>query len=514
LLRNATLSAELAGDDFSLALAGDPKKITPSIPMLKITKADIGLVVSPALSAKGELGVAFGPPQKPVADGVLTVSADENGLVASGDIDIHIPGVDKAGGKISYSNGQFSGSFAITTEQLRGRLPLVTSASLTGGFSNSGVSLEGSVGLTLPGDQPATLSVKKKGAGFVYTGEATFVVPGVDPIKATVSYDGEHFEGSGETGFSIKGLKGTIAAVYRDGKISGKGKAAIEKGRVKGEITVYLHENQTITGEGMVTVQITDNLVGTVGVTLNENKQLHVKGEVGFPKPITLFRRFGDEKEIFSIGTDFPVPPLPVVVIHVGAKFGITYGVGPGELRDVKLGAEFDPLEADKNLAVHGHAMLVIPAHAGIYLILEGGVGLSVRIASATGGLTARGDVGLDGGLTSTVDIDYREGRFAVDAEAAIRAALNLRFALGAYVEAKVGIGPLSAGKRLDWELAAYTWSGPAFGVVFPLHYASNEPFQAPSFEQIRIERPNIDPKAIVGSLFGAARSEEKEAAK
>ena len=51
LLKNATADAELAGDHFSFKLGGDPKKITPSIPQLKITQADLGLVVSPELSA-------------------------------------------------------------------------------------------------------------------------------------------------------------------------------------------------------------------------------------------------------------------------------------------------------------------------------------------------------------------------------------------------------------------------------------------------------------------------------
>ena len=291
---------------------------------------------------------------------------------------------------------------------------------------------------------------------------------------------------------------GISRRIYRDGKISGKGKAGIEKGRVKGEVTVFLLENHTLTGEGKVSVQITDNLVGTVGVVLDEKKKVHVKGEIAFPKPITLFDRFprgkeGQDKELFKVGQDIGIPGLSIgtfgVVAHIGARLGVSYYVGPGVLKDVKLEAGFDPLEETKNLAVHGHAVLVIPAHAGVYLLLEGGLGLSAVIASVHGGLTVKGELGLDAVLKSVFDLDYRDGRFSFDAKPEIRAGINARLALGAFVDAQVGIGPLKAGTRKDWELKAYAWSGPTFGVVFPLHYASNEPFHAPSFDQIQIRK-------------------------
>ena len=522
LLKSAPIKVRMNNDQVSVNLEGNPEKIRSPIPGLKVTEVSFGATIEPDFTAQGTLGIAFGPPKKPLADGNLTISADANGLVVDGKIDVHIPGVDQAEGHITYRDGHLTGNFTISTDQLRGRLPGVTAASLTGGFDDQGISLEGSVDLKLPGDQPATLSVKKKDGHFVYTGQVTFAVPGINPVKATVSYDGTKIEGTGETGFEIKGLHGTIKATYRDGKISGKGKAGIEKGRVKGEIGVNLHEDNTLTGEGTVTVQITDNLVGTVGVALDANKKLHVKGAIEFPKPITLFERFPHDekdqrKELFKLSQDIGIPGLSIgpvgVVAHIGASLGVSYYVGPGQLRDVKLEAGFDPLEDDKKLAIHGHALLVIPAHAGVYLMLEGGLGVSAGIAEATGGLTVRGDLGLDGGLEGKFDVDYHDGRFALDAEAAIRAGLNLRLALGAYVDAHIGIGPLQAGARKDWELKAYVWNGPTLGVVFPLHYASNEPFQAPSLDQIRFEKPNIDVKGMLGSVFGSARSNEKEPA-
>lgn len=519
LLRKAPIQLQVSNERVAAVLKGSPEKTKPAIPGLSLTQAELGVEFVPDFSAKGSLGIAIGPPKKPLAEGLLKVSADENGLVAKGHIDAHIPGVEKAGGDITYQNRELSGGFEITTDQLR--IPGVERVSLHAGFDKSGFNVTGKVDVKLPGGAKSSLGVRRKSGGRLeYFGSATFAVPGIHPVEATVTYDGEHFEGTGKTGFDIHGLHGDITAHYRDGRITGKGKAKIEKGRVNGEIGVTLHQNNTLTGEGKVSVQITDNLVGTVGVTLDEKKKVHVKGEIAFPKPIELFDRFprakeDQDKELFKVSQDIGIPGLSIgtfgVVAHIGARLGVSYYVGPGVLRDVKLEAGFDPLEETKNLAVHGHALLVIPAHAGVYILLEGGLGLSAVVASATGGLTVQGDLGLDALLRSQFDLDYREGRFALDAKPEIRAGINARLALGAYVDAHVGIGPLQAGARKDWVLKAYVWSGPTFGVVFPLHYASNEPFHAPSFDQIQIERPQIDAKGLLGGIFSSARSSVKE---
>jgi hypothetical protein len=80
---------------------------------------------------------------------------------------------------------------------------------------------------------------------------------------------------------------------------------------------------------------------------------------IEFPKPITLFERFPHDpkdqgKELFKVTEDIGIPGLSIgpvgVVAHIGARLGVSYYVGRGELRDVKLEAGFDPLEETKNL--------------------------------------------------------------------------------------------------------------------------------------------------------------------
>jgi hypothetical protein len=342
-------------------------------------------------------------------------------------------------------------------------------------------------------------------------------------VDVKVEYDGEHFSGTGHTTF-VAGLHGDIDVRYHDGKFSGDGKAAIEKGRAKGSLKVHLSEAQKLSGEGSLTYRLTENLIGTAGVVLHEGGRVGVTGALEFPKPVELFpllpRGGKGDVEVLHLSRTFPVPGLSIgtlgVVAQAGLRFGFSYGVGPGEFRNVKLQAGFDPLEANPNVEVTGDALLVIPAHAGVYLILGGGLGVGVDIgiasASATGGLTVRGDLGIRGDLNMPLHFSYGMGHFVFDARPEVRAALVVKLGLGAYVEARVAVGPWEAGTRKDWELAAFDFSpGLEFGVAFPIHYDSAKEFRAPSTDDIQFERPSFDLTKVVGGLFGQARGTEKK---
>jgi hypothetical protein len=517
LLRNAPINLEIEGPRAAAVLQGNAQRIQPPIPGLRFTDAALVFQFAPEVRAEGRLAFAVGPAKKPLADGVLTVSADADGLAAAGEVDVHVPGVDQAKGKLEYRNRQLSGGFEISTTQIK--IPGVSGGSLTGTFSDQeGVSLAGQINLLLPGNQPATLGVKKKGAAYIYYGNATFAVPGLKDVSVDVEYDGEHFSGTGHTTFVVAGLHGDITVHYRDGKFSGTGKADITRGKAKGSVTVHLSEALKLSGEGSLTYQLTDNLIGTAGVALHEDGRLRVSGALEFPKPVQLFARHGKDVEVVHLSRNFPIPGLSVgvvgVVAQVGLRFGFDYGVGPGEFRDVKLQAGFNPLEDDKNVEVSGHALLVIPASAGVYLVLEGGVGVGADVgiasASATGGLTVRGDLGIQGGLNVPLDFAYAQGHFTFDARPEVRAALIVKLTLGAYVEAKVAVGPFEAGTRKDWTLAGFDFSpGLEFGVAFPVHYDSAKPFRFPAVEDLQFQKPTFDSEKIVGGLFGAARSTE-----
>ena len=518
-LSKLVLGVAFGPNQFTISAGLDTDKISPPIPGAKITKAELALVLAPEFNPSGKLAFTYAPGDKKLADADLTITKDAHGLAANGNLNAYLPGVDQAKGTLAYSNHHLTGRVDIGIENLQ-KLGVTRSSLVVHYSDQGGFSFEGSVELKLPTGKTAELSVRKKGQRVVYGGKTTIDVPGLKPVDFNVEYDGEHFTGDGKTGFTHHGIDGDLAVHYRSGdagpEFTGEGKLHVKHGKANGEIDVTLHKNQKFSGKGDIAYQLTENLIAGAGVVLDENGKLHVHGLLKFPKPIQLFRSFEDKKELFHLTQQIPIPGLSIgpvgVIAEIGVGFGVSYGIGPGELRHVQIQAGFDPLEANKNLQLSGGAMVVVPAHAGVYLSLDGSIGVGAGFASATGGLNVRGDASLNGQIDAKIDLAYQQGRFVVDATAGVHAGLTLKMSLGAFVQAHVGIGPFSAGTRKDWELASYSWgSGSQFGMTAPLHYASDEPFHAPTLDSIKFEKPNIDPKGLLANLFQAAPSREKE---
>src|SRR5262249_1304528 len=141
-----------------LELRGDAKKISPSIPGLRVTDASLGISALPDLAASGQVAVAFGPAGRTYVTGVLAVTFDEGGFAVGGDVIGHIPGLDEAKGHIDYKNGQLSGSLNLAAAQVRLPVPGVTvnRVGLTATFNNEGLIVGGDVSATLPGNTPVT----------------------------------------------------------------------------------------------------------------------------------------------------------------------------------------------------------------------------------------------------------------------------------------------------------------------------------------------------------------------
>ena len=79
-------------------------------------------------------------------------------------------------------------------------------------------------------------------------------------------------------------------------------------------------------------------------------------------------------------------------------------------------------LSKDDSLEFQAAAELYVPAFAELRLSVYGGLGLSLAIASATGGIELAASLGLYGALSTGVQIQYSKGRFVVDALAQITA--------------------------------------------------------------------------------------------
>ena len=508
-LRTLKIAVWLRDGEFGGAATVDPSQIKLPIPGYKTTRSELGLELAPVFRPYGVFGFEVGPS----LTGEVTATAGANGFEAHGTLNARLPGVDKAQGTLDFVDGKWSGAIDIGKDSFS--VAFITSAAVHVGFSDAGTTASGSVGLLLPGGQPVDLSVQKGGpTGWIYAGRAqlTFPVPGLKPVDLAVRYDGVKISGEGTTGLVIRGITGTVKVVYLDGQLSGEGTLAVEKGRAKGSLKVKVSPALAISGTGDIEYRITDNLIAKAGIVLREDQSVRVSGALEFPQPIPLFKGYAVKKEFFSTSLDIPILGVSVgpasfgLIARITGAMGADLSVGPGELRGARIMAAFNPLEENPDLELQMGAQLVIPAYAGIWVSVRGAIGVSVAIASVTGGLTVRGDLGLRGGFDSKVDIGYRASRYTVDAEAAIRARPVLKLSLDADITAEAGVGPLSVEKQWVWHLAGFeAGSDLEFAIIVPLHYASDEPFAFPSLDQIRFVYPKIDASKILPSIVEQA---------
>jgi hypothetical protein len=336
-----------------------------------------------------------------------------------------------------------------------------------------------------------------------------------------VIYDGEHLHGEVDTGFTYKGIGGQIHVVYHDERFSGEGSLEIKKGKATGSMHVKMRqvgEHAKFSGDGQISYQVTENLVATAGIEINEKEEVRLKGALEFPKPIKLFDPIKGDYKIFEIGVSIPIPGASIGPVGLQARIdgslSAGYQLGPGELRNTKIEAAFNPLDDKPDADVIFTSTLYIGANAHITGRIDGSVALSAVIAEVAGGLSVTATASLDGHVASQVTLHYQKSRFEADANFELIAGLALDLALTAFVKARAGISIFSVETRKDWTLASYHYdSGLKFGMRLkkPLHYASDQPLQLPSFDDIEWIKPDIDPGDVLKKVFGDAPSKEVE---
>jgi hypothetical protein len=495
----------------------EPNKIKSPIPGVKLVKADVSLFLAPEFKPEGTLEVQAGADKEPLAKGVIKIGKDDNGLVARGDLLIHLPGVDETKLSVVYDSGGWSGEVSIQSTQIK--IPYVESGALTVRVAPKvGVTADGKIGLGLPGGNKAEVGLKRQGEKWMFSGSGRFKLPKLDEAEVHVSYDGETLVARGRTSFTFHSLRGTLDPVTytvrkgEAGTVTGTGKLDVSKGRVTGNITVNLLPTGRFSGEGKVTVRITDKLSASAGIVVDQEEKVRLSGEMRI-EVIELFKGVQGEKNLFDIEKNIPIPGASIpgvggLMAKIGGGVNIGYGIGPGVLRNVFIEAAFNPLEENPDVDAGMGGRLEIPAYAKFSGYIKGGVALDVTVAEVSGFLTVTVSLTLNGGLAAEFKGRYAKNRFVVDAYAEIFAALILGLGLDATVRAKViALGE----KSKTWNLKHLDVpTGLDFKLRAPIHYASDESFKAPTMDSIEFSPPpKIDPGDLLGRIFRAAGGTE-----
>jgi len=507
-----TLNVKFDKDSFALIAPLDAKKLKSPIPLAKITEGEIGLQLAPEFKPYGALAFELARGPKKFLDGRLDVTADPNGLVAKGKLNAYLPGVDKAEGDITYQNKEWTGGVHIEATQLQSKMKYVKSGSVDVGLSSKGVSAQGKVSLDIPGTEGIDVSLFYEGGRWLFRGSGKFKIPRLEEAAVSIEYDGTHIYGEGKAGFKLFGLTGSVKVKYWDEKFSGEGDIEVKKGRVTGKLHVKMSPEHKFSGSGDVSVQVTENLIASAGIEIDEHEKVRFKGSLIFPKPIHLFDPIKGDYTIFEIGVSIPIPGLSIPKIgglnaRIEGSLKAGYQIGPGEIRNVKAEAAFNPLEDKPDLDITLSGQLYIGVNGHITGSIRGGVEISIGIASVSGGLGISATAALVGHVQSNARIHYEKAKFVAEADFELLLKLILGLAICAWVHAEAGVWRLKVETTKVWKLASFKYDpGLQLGMRLkkPIRYASDEGFTFPSLDDIEWIKPNIDASDVLGRLFGA----------
>lgn len=506
---------------------------------MRLTKAQIQLALAPEFKPSGEIAMAAGPVDKPIATASLKVEADAIGLVATGKIKANIPKMETAESDITYKGGgdrnEWNATISIKSEAIK----LGSSITVTGGFegtiNKSGLNFTGKITASLPGDNSAELGIKKSGQEWILFGTGTFNIktPKLDPTTVSVTYNLNKgtLTATGKTGFTMErlGLKGTLGPVtftWTEGqpvKAFGKGQLIIKKGKADGQIDVNLAPDGKFSGTGKISYKIKENLIASITVTLTPEQKLSILGELLITR-YELFKAYVGQKDLFEFGFDIPVPGLSLgnlagLMFSVGGKVSASYSFGPGLIEPMKFSAGFDPLEPDPNYSLTVDGTVKVGAEAKLSAAITGSLALKVNYgvgsAGAEGGLKLQGDLILRAGAYAKLAAAYKEKKLSAKVTAGIDTKLLLGLSLSAYARAWAGAFGITGELKKEWILAQKTIDTHlGFSLMAPFEYADDTGMKFPELKDIEMTKPDFtldNAKRILNEIFSSAPEKKTE---
>ncbi len=524
--------------------------ISPTIPL--ISNAEIELVINEdgvrlrKIFNKSDFDF---PSPFEIKDTTLEVFAGTQGLGIEGRVDFGIEHVGEGhiGASASTSGGfELEGAFnfdsdlfdpaAISVEYKdetwtiggeigipEGKIRGIRNASITATYSEGNFEATGEAELDIPGIERGTMNIQYSDEGFSIGGafDLSSDIPGIRSgrVEATVSRQSGDEEYNvlvrGTAQPDIPGINSSLSIEYDNGALTIAGTVSYSRGMLSGEVTVGA-TNRTINEEGMpevepddtmrvygsgsLTLRLTPWLEATAGVTFLPNGEMEIQGRIGLPATVDVFPRREFRRNLFRAPTiEIPLFAIPVgprsigLVAQIGGGLDFSAGFGPGQLRELYAEITYNP-DREEETELSGRGMFAIPADAGLTLSGDVGLGVSVAIASLTGGIELAGTLGLEGEASAAVDVNWTpQTGIELDAEGRVMVNPKFLFDVNAFARAKVGIGRLSRSKTWRHNLAGFEW-GPdiRFGLVFPVHYKEGEAFSL-SFDDIEVIYPELN---------------------
>jgi hypothetical protein len=457
-----------------------------------------------------------------VGDGFLRGNfSTERGFALAGGFNFDSQLFDPASIEVSYENEVLtvSGTIGIPEGKIQG----VKNATITASYSENTFTANGEAELDIPGIQRGTMNVVYNDEGFSIGGQFQLKddIPGIrgGSVSATISkQNGEEdytIMVSGTAQPAIPGIDSTLTVTYDNGALTIEGSAAYSRGMLSGTVQIGAtnraigddgnpngdpDDTMRVYGGGSLTLTFTPWLQATAGVKFLPNGEIEVTGRIGLPSAVDVFDRKSIDRNLFNMpAIEIPIFAIPLGPRSIGLVARITGGLdfsagfGPGQIRDLYAEVTYNP-DREEETTITGRGEFAIPADAGLTLRGDLGLGVSVGIASLTGGIEIAGALGLEGEAAAEVDVNWSpQTGLVIDATGRITVNPKFSFDINAFARASLDLWLLSISETWRYNLASFSW-GPdiQFGIVFPIHYREGEPFDL-SFDDLEVIYPQLD---------------------
>jgi hypothetical protein len=194
------------------------------------------------------------------------------------------------------------------------------------------------------------------------------------------------------------------------------------------------------------------------------------------------------------------------LVAQINGGLDFNAGIGPGQIQQLFGEIRYNPARPD-DTTLTGGGRFVIPADASLKLHADLGLGLSVGIASLTGGIEVAGSIGLQGEAAASVNLNWSKATgLELFAEGSVKVSPRFKFDVNLIARAKLDLFVYELSKEWRHNLVAVEWGpGIEFGLKFPIHYKQGQDFKM-SFEDIQVIKPDIDIASMAKGVANKVR--------
>lgn len=429
---------------------------------------------------------------------------------------------DAASINVEYNNKRgwsAGGTLTIGPDSVKG----LKSGSIIVNYANNVLEASGTAEPKMKGMKEVTLRIKfAEGVSEIEGGVKIEKLPGIKSGEGTMKLvqtgDVYDFSGSGMILPDIPGVSSQLNFEFHNDIFLVDASIGFEKGRLKGNLNVGITnraidpatgkpngealKDYKVFGNSELSLKLTESITVTAGVKLLENGEIEVKGGIKLPPRMEVIPKLFSvvNKPIVSIPEiSIPLFGIPLGVTTLGLEATIApyikadAQIGPGYLSNTQAEVIYNPSHPD-SLTVTGGADFELIAEASLHAGVDFGVGISIGIAAAKGGIN----------LDAYIKVAAKQPIFHADIKYSPATGFELNGNVKAIVSALLGFsGSLFLSLRAGvWPLKkTWRWDKPLFkkevdtglqiGFEFPFNYKNGK--ADVSFDNMKFVYPKFD---------------------